>query len=83
MSEVLSSIINNTSLNGTDTFIDADTIRDSEGEKYRIQGLDAPEISKLFESQFGGATAGGIQTTAAMQRLAKEQGFTNVVKLDK
>lgn len=83
MSEVLNSIINNTSLNGTDTFIDADTIRDSEGKKYRVQGLDAPEISKLYEGQFGGATAGGVEATAAMQRLAKEQGFTNVVKLDK
>ena len=82
MSEVLNSIINNTSLNGKDTFVDADTIRGEDGEKYRIQGMDAPEISKVLGGRYGGATAGGIETTSAMQRLAREQGFTNVVKLD-
>lgn len=82
MSEVLNSIIKNTSLNGTDTFVDADTIRGEDGEKYRIQGMDAPEISKVLGGQYGGATAGGIEATSAMQRLAREQGFTNVIKLD-
>lgn len=70
MSEVLNSIIKNTSLNGTDTFVDADTIRGEDGEKYRIQGMDAPEISKVLGGQYGGATAGGIEATSAMQRLS-------------
>ena len=83
MSELLDSIIENTTLNGQYTFIDGDTIRDKAGEKYRIQGMDAPEISKLYGSEFLGSTAGGIEATRSIQKLAREQGFTNVVKTGK
>ena len=82
MSETLDAILSNSTLNSTHSFIDADTLRGSDGEKYRIQGMDAPEISKVFEGQFGGGTAGGMEATSALQRLAREQGFTNVVELD-
>ena len=82
MSEVLDSIINNTTLNGDYSFIDADTVRDSDGNKYRIQGMDAPEISKIIDGQVTASTAGGYEVTSSIQKLAREQGFTNVVLLD-
>jgi len=82
MSETLDAILSNSTLNGTHTFIDADTIRGTDGTKYRIQGMDAPEISKVLDGRYGGATAGGIDATSSIQRLAREQGYTNVVELD-
>lgn len=87
MSDTLKGIIDNIGLNADYSFIDADTIRDAEGNSYRIRGFDAPEISKLLRNEDGtpkfvSGTAGGARVTESLQRLAREQGFTNVVKMD-
>ena len=34
-------------LNEDYTFVDADTLRDKDNNRFRIQGIDAPEIAKL------------------------------------
>ena len=66
-------------LGGTDkTFIDADTLVDSSGEKYRIQGIDAGEVAKLTPSGFKAGTAGGEVATDALSDLANKEGFTSV-----
>lgn len=82
----LLSIIDDSSIDGKHTFIDADTIRDSEtGKTYRAAGFDAAEISKLLGTKEDGTpniksgTAGGAASLDIM-KLMKEQGFTNVVK---
>jgi len=82
----LAKILDNSQLNDEYSVIDADTIRDSEGNSYRLQGWDAPETAKVFTNDDGSitykeGTAGGAASLDIM-RLAKEQGFTNVVKLD-
>lgn len=63
-----------TSLNDRLYFIDADTIKDDEGNSYRLQGFDAPEVAKLFES----GEAGGQVATEAIARLARDRGYTNI-----
>ena len=66
----------------TYSFVDADTIRDEEGQTYRLKGVDAPETGKLLkDGRIKGGTAGG-ELTSDLINLAKSQGFTNVVKLD-
>ena len=68
-------------LEGTDyTFVDADTLRDKDDNRYRLQGYDAPEISKLRGDEFTTGTAGGGLATQEIMNLANTQGFTNVVK---
>ena len=70
------------SLGGTDkSFIDADTIADPSGERYRLQGVDAGEVEKIIGGQYKEGTAGGQATTDIVSRLASEQGFTNLVPL--
>ena len=80
--DLLNSIIDGTTLNGEYDFIDADTIRDKEGKSYRVQGFDAPEISKYTSQgkQYGQGTEGAAEVTESIQNLAREQGFTNVVQ---
>ena len=68
---------------GQYTFLDADTLRDSQDPEttYRLQGFDAPEIMKLKgDGQLSYGTSGGAAATAAITKLASEQGFTNLVK---
>ena len=70
------------------TFIDADTLS-KDGQLYRIQGYDAPEISRFTETgevlQTGSkthyGTAGGGMASAVIPGLAQKQGFTNPVPL--
>lgn len=70
------------------TFIDADTL-EKDGQLYRIQGYDAPEITRFTETgellQTGSkthtGTAGGGMATAVIPALAQKQGFTNPVPL--
>tara|TARA_E500000331_G_scaffold26525_1_gene22659 strand:- start:33503 stop:37435 length:3933 start_codon:yes stop_codon:yes gene_type:complete len=72
-------------------FYDADTIiseteTDSDGDpvKYRLKGVDAPEILKTFGLEnIDVGTAGGHKANMALQQLAKNQGFTNIVKTGK
>ena len=63
------------------TFIDADTLVDKEGQKYRIQGVDAAEVEKVVGSEYKQGTAGGAATTDVVHKLATEQGYTNTVPL--
>ena len=78
----------NDQLKGTDdySFVDADTLRDKEDKRYRIQGIDAPEQTKL-NSETGEAwslgTAGAGVATQEIMKLANDQGFNNVVKTGK
>ena len=75
---------NGLSVDGNHSWIDADTLVDKEGNSFRLQGYDAPEISKYNESgkQWSSATAGSGAATPAIIELARKQGFNNVVKLE-
>ena len=59
---------------------DADTVEGSDGERYRIQGFDAPEVSKMFrDNETGGATykpgtAGGTGSLKAFNKFMQENG---------
>ena len=70
-------------LEGTDyTFRDLDTLRDGEGNLFRIQGIDAPEIAKVDPKTglpYSAGTAGGGATQDIMD-LANSYGYNNVVK---
>ena len=69
------------SLGGTDkSFIDADTLQDSQGNRFRIQGVDAGEVEKITQKEgYSLGTEGGQATTEIVRGLANEQGFTNLV----
>ena len=69
-------------LTGTDyTFIDADTLRGKDGQSYRIQGIDAPEVEKVINGQYKLGDAGGAASTDTLRSLANDKGFTNVVPI--
>ena len=61
------------------SFIDADTLADENGERYRIQGVDAGEVEKVIDGKYKLGTAGGEDTVGILSSLANEQGYTNVV----
>jgi len=84
MSDRLDRIIAGNELKSGVSFIDADTLVEN-GEKLRLQGFDAPEISKWGADgeQYDAATAGGWQANKRIQALAKDQGFTNIVRTGK
>ena len=63
------------------TFLDADTIRNSEGELFRVQGFSAPEVLHQTEAGLKAAGPGGWEMTNQIDKLAKEMGFTNVHRL--
>ena len=69
-------------LAGTDNvFIDADTLVQGDN-KYRIQGINAPEVEKLLASgKYKMGTAGGAASTDIISGLANKQGFTNIVPI--
>lgn len=69
-------------LQGTDkVWRDADTLEGPDGEAYRIEGYEAPEIAKLLGGDVESAgEAGGWQATETIRGLANEQGFTNIVE---
>ena len=80
MSEILKSVVDTATLKPGYTFVDADTISDAEGKRYRLQGYDAPEVAKWKGSeQTAIATAGGHGANQRIQMLAKQEGFTNIV----
>ena len=61
------------------SFIDADTLIDKDKNKFRIQGIDAPETEKVLpDGTYKPGTAGGQAYTDATIRLANDLGFTNV-----
>ncbi len=68
-------------------FLDSDTIasttevnKDGSPVRYRLKGIDAPETTKYLTKGVKPGTAGSERANAALQSLAKKQGFTNVVK---
>ena len=67
-------------LGGTDkSFIDADTLQDQKGNRFRIQGVNAGEIEKVIGGKYKMGTEGGQVSTDVIRGLANEQGFTNLV----
>tara|TARA_R110002153_G_scaffold40958_8_gene117070 strand:+ start:1688 stop:5734 length:4047 start_codon:yes stop_codon:yes gene_type:complete len=59
--------------------IDVDTFEGADGNRYRVQGLDAPEVSKMFRDKTGGATykpgtAGGTGSLKAFNKFMQESG---------
>ena len=69
-------------LTGTDyTFIDADTLGKKDGSRYRIQGIDAPEVEKVINGQYKLGDAGGAASTDTLRSLANDKGFTNVTPI--
>ena len=58
---------------------DVDTFEGADGNRYRVQGFDAPEVSKMFRDKTGGATykpgtAGGTGSLKAFSKFMKENG---------
>ena len=81
----------NNNLNSEYAYIDSDTLAskkrvDSSGRplKYRIKGIQAPELTKFFDNgMIKPGTAGSNDANAALQALAKKMGFTNIVRTGK
>ena len=68
-----------TGLANTDyTFVDADTLVKPDGTKFRIQGIDAPEVEKFVQGKYREGTAGGEVATETLRKLANDYNFTNV-----
>ena len=68
-----------TGLGGTDyTFIDADTIQDAEGNSFRLEGFDAPEVEKWIKDRYQAGESGGIEATETISALANKFGYNNV-----
>ena len=65
---------------GQYSFVDADTVKDAEGNSYRIEGFDAPEIAGFKGGEWTGGTSGGTAANSEIQRLMSEQGYHNMVK---
>lgn len=63
-------------------FVDADTVKTPDGVLHRLQGFDAPEITKLVGGELKLGTAGGQAALAAIQDFAIRNGFTNLKELD-
>jgi len=62
-------------------FLDADTIRNDEGELFRLEGLSMPEIVHGNADGLIPGGPGGWEATNQIDKLAKEMGFTNVHRL--
>ena len=63
------------------TFLDADTIRNQEGELFRLQGYSAPEIMHQTDDGLTPGGPGGWGTTQEIDALARNLGFNNVHRL--
>lgn len=63
------------------TFADGDTLRSSEGNLLRIEGLEAAEIAHVTGLGVDPGTAGGAAATRTFKNLANKFGFKNVVYL--
>ena len=63
------------------TFADGDTLRSSEGNLLRIEGLEAAEIAHMTGLGVDPGTAGGAAATRTFKNLANKFGFKNVVYL--
>ena len=65
---------------GKYSFKDADTVADADGNAYRLEGFDAPEIAGFKGGQWTGGTEGGTGAGSEIQKLMRDQGYTNLVK---
>lgn len=63
---------------GGHTFADADTLRNSDGNLLRIQGLEAAEIAHIAGAGLDPGTAGGLAASNQILALANKFGFNNV-----
>ena len=63
---------------GGHTFADADTLRNSEGNLLRVQGLEAAELAHVTATGLDPGTAGGMAATQEIMALANKFGFNNV-----
>jgi len=63
------------------SFLDADTIKNDEGELFRVQGLSMPEIMHITKDGLTPGGPGGYEATQQIDKLAKEMGFNNVHRL--
>lgn len=59
-------------------FVDGDTVRDANGVLYRLQGFDAPEVSKIIQDKNIAGTAGGQTAAQAVMDLAVKHGYTKL-----
>ena len=88
LSERLAPVVSNTDLNEEYRFLDADTVEskvefDERGSplRFRLQGIDAPEVAKYFNvDNIKASTAGSNKANLALMNLAKKEGFTNVIR---
>ena len=61
------------------TFLDADTVTDSQGRLLRIQGLSAPEILHARDDgSLKEAEAGGWETTKQVEGIANKLGYNKI-----
>ena len=60
------------------TFLDADTVTDSQGRLLRIQGLSAPEIMHATDKGLTEAGAGGWETTKQVDWIANKLGYNKI-----
>ena len=64
------------------TFLDADTVTDSQGRFLRIQGLSAPEIlHSRKDGSLKEAEAGGWETSKQVEGIANKLGYNKIVYL--
>ena len=61
------------------TFLDADTVTDSQGRLLRIQGLSAPEIMHTRDDgSLTEAEAGGWEATKQIEGIANKLGYNKI-----
>ena len=60
------------------TFLDADTVTDSQGRLLRVQGLSAPEIMHATDKGLTEAGAGGWETTKQVEGIANKLGYNKI-----
>ena len=79
---ILKGIVENSDsnlINSDKTFIDADTLQGADNKRYRIQGINAPEVEKVTQKYgYQQGQAGGAIATDTVRNLANDQGFTEV-----
>jgi len=68
-------------LNGSKSvFIDGDTLSNPDSEhNFRLRGFDTPETAKFINGGIKEGTAGGLDATRIISKLANDQGYTTEV----
>ena len=65
-------------------WLDGDTFTDESGEKYRVQGYNAPEVSQILSDTplEKPGDVGGKATADAVSRIARDGGFNIIEETD-